>query len=167
MGLRGGAEGGVGHAEGAQDPVGEELVEALAGGHLDDAAEDIGGDRVVPFGPRLEQQREAGVEVADLSQVRATRRAPLEAARAVQRVDRVDPVEAVGEPGRVREQVPDPDWFGGGHGHLPAITVLIVMVCVIHSFCLCAQIKNPPAVGEWVWDLAYKCFKPPTRQNVA
>ena len=111
----------------------EEVVELLSGGHLDDAAEDVGGDRVVPFGPRLEQQREAGPDVAGLGQVRAGRRAPLEPGRAVQRVHRVHPVEAVGEPGRVGEQVPDPDRLGGGDGHLLLVRAAVVDADVVEG----------------------------------
>ncbi len=106
-------EGGVGHAERAEDPLGEELVERLPGGDLDHAAEDVGGDAVVPLRARLEQQRQRRPAVARRRQVHAPGRAGVEAGRAVDRVDRVHPVEPVGEPGGVGEQVPDPHRLGG------------------------------------------------------
>jgi hypothetical protein len=106
----------VGHAERAEDPAREELVQTLPGDDLDDPAEHVGGDRVAPLAARLEQQRHRGELIADSRQVSASRRAPLEAAGAVDRVHRVVAHEAVGETGGVRQQVPDPDRLGGRHG---------------------------------------------------
>ena len=106
--LGGGVERGVGHAERPEDPLGEELVERLAGDDLDDPPEDVGRHRVQPLGAGLEGERQAGPGVAARGEVHARRRAPLEAVGAVDLVDGVRVVEAVREPRRVRHQVPDP-----------------------------------------------------------
>ena len=95
--------------ERGEDPLLEELVERLPRQHLDQPAEDVGGDAVVPVAARLEDQRDRGPLPADLGGVGVRRGAPLVTHRAVGRVDRVRVVEAVGEAGHVGEQVPDPD----------------------------------------------------------
>src|SRR3954454_904661 len=51
-------EGGVGHAERGEDPLLEEAVERQPGRDLDDPAEHVGGDGVVPLGTGLEEERE-------------------------------------------------------------------------------------------------------------
>ena len=92
------------------------MVERLARRHLDDPAQHVGGDRVVPLGAGLEQQRQAGPGVAAGGQVRSRRRAPLEAGGPVHGVDRVGVVEAVGQAGGVGQQVPDPHRLDGRDG---------------------------------------------------
>ena len=67
----------------------------------------VGGHRVVPLGARLEQQRQPGPDVAGRGEVVLGRRVEEEARRAVGLVDGVGLLEAVGQPRRVREQVPD------------------------------------------------------------
>lgn len=108
-------ERGVVHAEGREHLLGEEGVQPLPGHHLDDAAEHVGGHRVVPLGARLEQQWERRPHVARGGEVHPTGSAELEALRAVDLVDRVGVVPAVCEPRGVGEQVPDAHRLGGGH----------------------------------------------------
>ena len=79
------------------------------GGDLDDPAQHVGGDAVVPLGAGLEQQRQAGPRVAGRGEVHPARGAELEALGPVHLVHRAGVVEAVGQPGGVGEQVPDPD----------------------------------------------------------
>ena len=112
-----GVEAGLDHAERPEHARREELVERLAGDDLDDAAEHVGRDAVVPLAAGLEEQRQSRPRLAAGREVHARRRAPLEAGRAVEGVDGVGVVEAVGQPGGVGEQVPHPDRLGRRHGH--------------------------------------------------
>ena len=64
---------------------------------LDDAAEHVGGDAVVPLGAGLEQERQRGPRVAAAAGVEPGGRARLEAGGPVHGVDGVAVVEAVGE----------------------------------------------------------------------
>ncbi|MCW2704456.1 MAG: hypothetical protein JWQ37_2451 [Blastococcus sp.] len=110
------AERRVPHAERGEDPLLEELVQRLPGENLDQAAENVGGDAVVPVAAGLEDQRHRRPLAADLGGVGTGRRAPLVAHRAVHRVDGVGVVEAVGQPGHVGQQVPHPDRLDLGGG---------------------------------------------------
>ena len=110
-------EAGVGHAQRLEDVLGQEAVERLARHHLDQPTEHVGRHRVVPLGAGLEQQRHRRPHVDRAGQVEVGRAAPLEPGVAVHGVDRVGVVEAVGEPGRVGQQVPDAHRLGGRHGH--------------------------------------------------
>ena len=103
----GDVEAGVDHAERLEDASGEELVEWHARHHLDHPSEHVRGHAVVPLPAGLEQQREVGEAVADVGEVGAGRRAPLEAGAAVELVDWVGPQEPVREAGRVGEEVPE------------------------------------------------------------
>ena len=56
-----------GHAEGAEDALGEEVEERLAGDDLDDAAgDDVVGVGVLPLGAGLEVERLFGPDVEDV-----------------------------------------------------------------------------------------------------
>lgn len=109
-------EPGVGHPQGSEDALGEEAVEALAGDHLDQPPEYVGGDRVVPFPTGVEQQRQLGVGVTDTGEVQVGGAGPFEAGGPVEGVDGVGVVEPVGEAGGVGEQVPYPDGLHGRTG---------------------------------------------------
>jgi hypothetical protein len=76
---------------------------------LDETAEHVGADAVVPLAARLEQQRERGPALAVVGQRQLPGRAPLVAPGAVHRVDGRGVVEAVGQPGGVGEEVPHAD----------------------------------------------------------
>lgn len=64
----------------------------------------------------MEQQGHRRERLDGAGQVDRRRRAPLVALGAVHRIDRMRVVEAVGEPGRVREQVPHADRLERRHG---------------------------------------------------
>ena len=110
-------EGRVVHAQRSEDMVGEELVEGLSRGDLDHASEHVGGDGVVPLASRLEEQGKPGPRVAARLEVPPLGCPPFESGVAVHGVDGVGVVEAVGEPGRVGEKVPDAHRFDDGVGH--------------------------------------------------
>ncbi len=48
---------GVDHAQGVEDALLQEHVEALTGDHLDDSGSDVGGDAVTPVRAGLKGQR--------------------------------------------------------------------------------------------------------------
>jgi hypothetical protein len=83
-----GPEAGLAHAKGREHALAEELIQRLAGGDLDDPSGDVGGDRVVPFGAGLEQQRQVGRPVTRLRQC-AGGNEPREAAGPVEAVHRI------------------------------------------------------------------------------
>jgi hypothetical protein len=102
----------VAHPERAEDPLGQEGVERLAREHLDQPSQHVGGHAVVPLAAGLEEQRQAGPGVAARGEVAPGRRGPVESGGAIDRVDRMRVVEAVGQAGGVGEQVPDTDGLG-------------------------------------------------------
>ena len=109
-------ETGIGHVQRSEHVLGEEGVQRLARGDLDDPAQHLGADPVVPLGAGLEEQRQAGPRGAGRGEVHPARRVELEALGAVHLVHRAGVVEPVGQPGGVGEQVPDPDRLDRGHG---------------------------------------------------
>ena len=83
---------------------------------LDEAPDDVGRDRVVPRRPRIEEERHRG-EVRDgRRRGRCPAARPTRSRGAGRRVDGMAPLEAVGEPGGVGEEVPDADGLGRGTG---------------------------------------------------
>ena len=70
--LRPGVKRGLGHLQGREDAFGQEGAQGFAGDDFDDAAENVGGTAVVPFGAGLAHQRQAGDQggvfgIADLA----------------------------------------------------------------------------------------------------
>ncbi len=57
--LRTGVKRGLGHLQRCKDALGQEGAEGFAGDDFDEAAENVGGAAVVPFGARLTHQRQA------------------------------------------------------------------------------------------------------------
>ena len=104
-------EAGVRHAQGLEQRGAHEIRQALAAEHLDQVAQHIGSDGVVPALPRGELQRQPRQLVDHLLQGIAPPR-QAHAQFPVGRVDVAGMHEVVGQPGGVHEQVAD------GHGAL-------------------------------------------------
>ena len=97
----------VDHPERTEDVLVEVVVEGLAAGHFDDPTEHVGGDRVVPLGAGLEEQRDLGPRLTAGLEVHPLRNTPFEAGLSVQVVHAVGIGEAVGEARGVGEQMSD------------------------------------------------------------
>ena len=85
------------------------VVQRLPRYHLDDAPEDVGGQTVVPAGAGVVDQGKGRDDLDALLEIRSP--APVEGVEAapVQRIDRRVAEDAVGEAGRVGQQVADQD----------------------------------------------------------
>ena len=104
----------VAHFEGGEDALVEERIERDAGPDLDEPAEHVGGDAVVPARSRLKDERLGGGGFHELGE-RPDVRVELDRAVAIERIDRVLVLESVGEPRGVDHEVVHGDGPREGH----------------------------------------------------
>ena len=99
-------EEGVFHAERLEDPLLEEDIQGLATDDLDQPADDVGGNRIVPGLPRRELQRHAGQGGDSFDQPLAVE-VLAELQLAVGGINVAELLEAVGQAGGVAQEVDD------------------------------------------------------------